>query len=441
MKLFNKSLVLLGALFSASTSYAVCSLSYPLIADTTEYGATPIQFGTLNLASAYLQPVGTILGNTVIPSPVLRNATSPEQAIWTCDKADLPNIFFLVATNGDEPWGGYIDIGGPDGLTDVYATWWKYVGIKLQMNDVVFTRYWQKLNIPSYGERADGKIDIRVKDIPPLEVTLYRVSSAPVRPRPSVCYDQATNGSYNGGYIGNVPAVCNQPSGYLQLAGNGQSTFTFYYDAVGTDSNSNWLFYGVYNGFGYGFFPSSTRLSTADTCVVRNATPIVNFGSIPAPDLNREMVATATLNVEVECSNTAVSGVDTDQVAIGFLPSTAALNNAQTLGLLSSNGSSEYLVSDDYNNDMSAKGVGIQIRNSRSGTNMRFLSASAPYAIGGGNGIGWYPVLEGSPDKISSITGYTTYSQQYDAILKKLPNQSIKAGQVKATATVIVKVQ
>ena len=389
MKFLNRSFVLLGSLVFASTSYAVCSLSIPLIADTTDAGVTAIELGTLNVASAYLQPVGTILGHAVMPSPILRNATSPEQAIWTCDKADLPNIYFLVATNGDEPWGGHIDIGGPDGLTDVYATWWKYVGVKLQMNNVAFTRYWQKLDIQSYGERADGKIDIRVKDIPPLEVTVYRVSSVPTLPRPSYCtYEQATDGSYNGGYVGTVPAVCGQPSGYLQLAGNGNSVFTFYYDAIGSDSNSNFFFWQAWNGFGYGFYPSSTRLSTADTCVARNVTPIVNFGSIPVPDLNRGMVSTANVNVEIECSDTAISGTATDQVAIGFLPSTAALNNAQTLGLLGGNGSSEYLVSDDYNNDTSAKGVGIQIRNSRSGTNMRFLSSSAQQLIGGGAAIG-----------------------------------------------------
>jgi type 1 fimbria pilin len=443
MKLFNTVFVLFGALFSASTSYAVCSLNWnPLTADTTDGNATAIQLGNVNIASAYVQPVGTVLAHTVVPSPILPNAKSPEQAIWICDKADLPNIYFLVATNGDERWNGYNDIGGPDGLTDVYATLWKYVGLKLQMRDVVLTRYWKKLDIETYGTRSDGKIEIRVKDIPPLEATLYRVSSVPTTGK-VVCYGPILYGTYKVGYnkplYGQNPLYCNQPSGYVQLSGNGKSAITFGHDPVGSDSDIYFAFFGAYNGFAYGFLNSSTRLSVVDSCAARNATPIVNFGTMQSADLKNGMIATAKVNVEIECSDTATSGTATDQVAIGFLPSASALNNAKTLGLLSSNGTSEYLVSDNYNDDSSAKGVGIQISNSRTGTKMRFLDEI--HLAGTGTASGWYPVLEGNPGKISSISGYSTYLQQYDATLKKLPNEEVKAGKIKSTATVIVKVQ
>ena len=446
MKPIYKALMLVGISLAASTSYARCILGSPRITDTTDTGATGINYGTINVASPYLQPAGSVIAHTVIQSPTLPNATNPDQALWTCDKADLPDIYFMVATNGDEPWGGHIDIGGPDGLSDVYATWWQYVGVKHQMRDVVFTRYWKRLDIETYGERADGRIDIRIRDIPPLEVTLYRVSSTvPTSPRGSFCgYNgQIVRGNYRGGYRqgSNTAYVCNQPSAYVQLGGNSNVAFGFNHDVLGSDSNANYLFWGAWNGFGYGFYNSTTNLTQAETCVARNATPIVNFGTVAAPDLNRGIPARANLNVEIECSNTAVSGVNADQVAIGFLPSNAALANAQTLGVLNANGSSDYLVADDYFADNSAKGVGIQLRNPSTNTEMKFLGASASSSTGGGQAVGWYPALEGSPTVIGSITGYTKYSQHYEAALRKLPNTDIKSGTVKATATVLVKVQ
>lgn len=169
-------------------------------------------------------------------------------------------------------------------------------------------------------------------------------------------------------------------------------------------------------------------------------TPTVNFPAIAATQLRNGATSEANFNVEIECSNTASSGTASNQVAIGFQPSSASYANAQKLNLINANGSSEYLVSDDYTNPQSAKGVGVKIQNSSTGTNMLFLNQ---YAIsGGGASAGWYPVLEGNPSPTGSQqAGYTSYLQQYRAVLAKIPTLDPIPGKVKATATVVVKVQ
>ena len=438
MKIFFKVFLVVAALIIMNTTHARCTRTGNI--DAADSYATPIEFGNSNLDSAYLQPVGSVLAHTVV-QPSHRTLTA-SSVIWTCDAADLPNIYFLVATNGDEPFGGHVDVGTVDGLDGVYATWWQYIGLKQSMDGVVFSRYWKRLDIKNYAVAANGQIQIRLMDIPPLEATLYKVSSLPSYSRGSFCYTHMiTDGTYKSGTLAgtNIKAACNQPSAYIQLGGNSNVTFAWTPDKEGSDSNTNYHFFSAY-GITYGLNTSSSNLSRAQSCVARNATPTVNFPSIAAAQLRVGDTAQANFNVEIECSNTAVSGVATNQVAIGFQPSAAAYSNAQALNLINPNGSSKYLVSDDYTNPQSAKGVGVKIENGSTGTNMLFLNQ---YAIsGGGTSAGWYPVLEGSPNQVGSQqAGYTSYSQQYRAILEKLPALDPTPGKVKATATVVVKVQ
>lgn len=432
-------LVLLVTLTAVTTSYARCVRSY-LGMSATDSNATPLDFGKLNLTSAYLQPVGSVLGHTVVP-PTHRGIPL-STVLWTCDEADLPHIYFLVATNGDEPFGGHVETGASDGLSGVYATWWQYIGLKQSMAGVTLSRYWQKINIENY-QKADGKIQIRLMDIPPLEATLYKISSLPSFTRGTLCNrNMIVSGSYKSGKLSTIgTASCNQPSAYIQLAGNNNVNIVPHHDQIGEDSNINFAFWGANNGFAYGLNTSTnSNLSQVQTCVARTATPTVLFQAIPAQQINNGSTAEANFNVEVECSNAAKSGVATDHTAIGFQPSNAAYVNAQKLGLINSNGSVQYLVSDQYQQSTYAKGVGIQLENSTTGTKMHFLNQ---YAIsGGGQSAGWYPVLEGDPSPIgSNQSGYRSYVQQYKAILKKIPYLDVKPGKVKATATVVVKIQ
>lgn len=439
MKLFIKFLLFIATLLTISTSYARCERTYAI--NAADSYATPIEFGSLNLSSAYLQPTGSVLGHTVVPPS--HRGISPSTVIWTCDPADLPNIYFLVATNGDEPFGGHVEVGEADGLSGVYATWWQYIGLKQSMDGVVFSRYWKRLDIKNYAVAANGRIQIRLMDIPPLEATLYKVSSLPVYSRGSFCYTHMiTDGTYQSGTLAGttIKAACNQPSAYIQLGGNSNVVFySWTPDKEGADSNTSYYFFSAY-GIAYGLNTSSSVLSRAETCVARNATPTVNFPAIAATQLRAGATSEVNFNVEVECSNTANSGTAKDQVAIGFQPSNAAYMNAQQLNLINANGSSEYLISDDYTNPQTAKGVGVKIQNGNTGTNMLFLNQ---YAIsGGGASAGWYPVLEGNNNSMGSMqAGYTTYLQQYRAILEKIPTLDPIPGKVKATATVVVKVQ
>ena len=440
MKQLFKLFLLLISIIVATASHARCERTYTALNASDSY-ATPLNFGALNLSSAYLQPVGTVLGHTVVPPS--HRGIAPSTVIWTCDEADLANAYFLVATNGDEPFGGHVEVGAADGLAGVYATWWQYVGLKQSMDNVVFSRYWKRLDIKNYN-LVNGRAEIRLMDIPPLEATLYKVSSLPSYSRGSFCNtNMIKSGTYQRGLLSNSTASytsCNQPSAYIQLGGNSNVTFYGWTpDKEGADSNSSFNFWAGF-GIGYGLNTSSSTLTQAQTCVARNATPTVNFPSIAAAQLRSGATAEAQFNVEIECSNTAVSGTATDQVAIGFQPSNSAYLNAQNLNLTNANGSSNYLISDDYTNTQSAKGVGIKLQNANTQTDMLFLNQ---YAIsGGGQSAGWYPVLDGNPSQTGSQqAGYTSYMQQYRAILQKLPNEDPKPGKVKASATVVVKVQ
>lgn len=445
--IYQLLLLIMATCFSLET-FARCDRTGNMI--TADSYAAPLNFGKLNLSSAYLQPVGTVLGTTAVP-PSNNNLPS-NTALWTCDKADLPYIHFLIATNGDENYGGAVLVGQSDGLDQVYATLWQYIGLKQWMDGQVLTRYWQIMEIKTYAEDPKtGKISIRLQDIPPLIATLYRVSNQyPAVSRHTFCPGtQKDRMLVSGSYIkginekGMQTGLCNQPSAYIQLAKirNSPPTMYFAHDFAGEDSDSRYNFFGANNGFPYGLntAPSST-VSQAATCVARNATPIVNFPPVAATQLKNGGTVEANFNVEVECSQSAAPGTASDQNAIGFQPSTASYLNAQKLGLINANGSVQYLVSDDYQNTESAKGVGVLLRNPQTQKNMHFLSQ---YAIAGGaNVAGWYSVTEGNPQYLgSNQPGYMSFLQEYTAILKGLPGINPTPGKVKATATVVVKLQ
>lgn len=103
------------------------------------------------------------------------------------------------------------------------------------------------------------------------------------------------------------------------------------------------------------------------------------------------------------------------------------------------------LLSDNYFSGTSAQGVGITIAYAN--------APSTPLTLIGQNGIdpinssfmgssaGWYPVLNNASATGSSASGYTNYSYNFVAALKKISGQTVTAGKVRATATVVVKVQ
>lgn len=422
MKKLWALLIIFLSLFSTQT-FATCARQSTT---NTSDGATAIiNFGTVNLASAYLQPVGTLLSSIVVPpTNFTYNNVTASSVLWICDVTDLPNMQFLVATNGDDRVGGFYDLGATDGIPDTYATYFQYVGLRQKMGGITVTRYWQAIPITTY-EIVGSKVHIRLQDIPPLYAELYRVSQlAPNAAASNFCGTQVSSGSY----------TCMQPNAYIQLQGPGLTG-----DKPGQDSAYNFLFWGAYNGFGYSMRSANT-LSQVSTCVARSATPLVTFKSMGIDELNNNQSTQANFNVAIECSNGVNSGTNSKQTAIGLQVSSGALAAARNLGLVNANSGVSALLSDNYGAADIAKGVGIYLSNTNTGENMIFVGQSN---VNSGALSGWYPVLSGAQNSGSTESGYTHYIHTFTATLKKITgiSDSVEAGKVKSTAYVLVRVQ
>lgn len=402
----------------------------------TEDGRTALMpFGKVNLYDSYFYPPGTLLASIVVPpTNYTYGGAAAGSVLWECDASDLPNIYFLVATNGDHWLGGYNEIGQADGLSETYATYFAYVGLKQTMSGIVVSRTWRKVPINTYAT-SGNKIQIRLQDIPPLQAELYRVSELPKTgggPQygcTSVVYGSSTGALYN----------CIQPNAYIQLVGPGIT-----HDNIGEDSNDYYRFWGVDNGFGYGM-RAVNKLYNTPTCVARNTTPLVLLPTISVSELNAGLTSTAPFNVSVECSNNVISGTNTGQTALGFQVSPGSYSAAKTLGLVNSNNGVSLLVSDNYTDTSMAKGVGISIAYSN--------NPGAPLTLIGqydidplnsaymGSNAGWYPILNNAIPAGSSQSGYTHYNYNFMATLKKIQGQSVTTGKIRATATVLVRIQ
>ncbi|MGK8933787.1 fimbrial protein [Pluralibacter gergoviae] len=407
-----------------------------------EYTAI-IPFGKVNLTDVHLAPVGSLLASVVVPpTNYTYGGASGATVLWECDEADLSSIYFLVATNGDDRVGGFYDLGAVDGLANVYATWFAYVGIRQTMAGVTLTRYWQKVPITNWNKTDKGKVQIRLQDIPPLQAELYRISTLPGTSSNS--YWCGNNNTDGGGIRfakpGGAVYSCTQPNSYIQLSSNDDNVVPFAHDLPGEDSATHYDFWGVDNGFGYGMRTGSTLYSNP-TCVARSADPLVLLPPISVNDLNNGLTSSARFSVQVECSDAAQSGVGDTQTAMGFQVSEGAFSAAKTLGLVNASGGVSAQVSDNYFANGVAKGVGITLAHSSApGAPLTLLGQ--PAATAGGAAAGWYPVLQGATKAGSALNGYSHYTYSLIATLKKLNDtQNVTAGRVKATAYVVVKMQ
>lgn len=409
------------------------------VTQTEDNRTAQIPFGKVNLTNPYLQPVGSLLATAIVPpTNYTYGGANASSVLWTCDKADLPNVHFLVATNGDDRVGGFYDIGTSDGLPGVYATYFAYVGLKLSMSGITVSRYWQRVPLTSYAE-SGNKIQIRLQDIPPLQAELYRISSLPGTG--AVSYYCGNNNTQGSGINFTGTYTCTQPNAYIQLVGPGIT-----HDNAGEDSAYKMQFWGADNGFGYGMRSAATLSQTA-TCVARNATPLVLFEAMSVQQLQAGASAQANFSVQIECSDSAVSGTNSGQTALGIQVSPGAYSAAQSLGLVNASGGVNALVSDNYGNDPGlARGVGITLKNAGTGAAMPFVgqpgnTGNTPISYPTGPNAGWYPVLTGATAVGSSASGYSNYLQTFIASLQQLPGENVTPGKVRATAYVLVKVQ
>ncbi|HHQ4784233.1 TPA: fimbrial protein [Aeromonas veronii] len=417
-------------LLSIASNSVLAACQRSEFANTSDNETAKIKVGKINITSTYLQPIGSLLASTVIPPTnyTFRGANA-STVIWTCDLADLPSLYYLVAVNGDDRVGGFWATGAADGLPYTYATWFEYVGLKLTMSGVPLERVWRKVPLTNYVT-DNGKIRIRLGDIPPLHAELYRISNLP----------PASGAASN--YCGNMGAAngtglvygCNQPNAYIQLVGPGIA-----HDAEGSDSAYSYHFWGANNGFGYGLLNAAT-LSNNATCVARNATPLVLFRTMTVEELNAGGVANSSFSVSVECSDKAISGTGSGHTTIGMQVSPGAYTAAQRLGLVNPLGGVSALLSDDYDASSSAKGVGIYLSNAVTSKSMNFVGQPG-LAGQQGASSGWFPVLEGATMIGSSASGYANHRLRFDVELGKIPGETVKPGKIRSTAYVLVKVQ
>ena len=398
--------------------------------------------GNINMTSAYLQPVGTVLASSVTSWTQSPLFPDPDEVLYECDAADKGSIFELFATNGDDRHGGFFDIGKTDGYENYYATWFPYTAIRFtHMNSgQVFTRYWQRTPITTYATTANGKIQIRVRDISAMKVDLIKVSTLPPRSGAASAYC----GSGMAPVTGTSTYRCTQPNAYVIFEG----PTGYVYPKEGTDSAYH------YEGFNYVWWMSIgmngspvSSYSHDATCAARNVTPLVQLPRISAGQLKAGQTVSSAFDITVECDNAVVSGVGTAQTSVGLQTSQEAYRKAQQLGLINSAGGVEYLLSDGYGTVSSvATGVGIRLSNAVTGQQMPFVgwsgcNGSTPCSANTANQAGWFPVLSGASSAGSSATGYTSYLIRLTATLIRLPGQQAQPGNVDAKAYVLIKVQ
>jgi len=430
------------ALCAPLAGWANCSLSGPLTsgAGTDDSSAARIPFGRINTPEITLQPAGTLLAATIVPpTNFTHNGAQADSILWTCDLADLPNLYFLVSTNGDDRVGGSLDVSTKEdpGLVGVYATWFAKVGIKLIMEGVVLSRWYQKVPLNNY-DVVGSKIVIRLRHVPVLRAELYRIRTIPTNGKytgfgSDFCWAVGTNG------VGRpTPAgtnySCDQPNAYIQLHGPGLQ-----HDEIGEDHNTKYAFWWGDNGFGYRMTNAATLSETA-SCAVRNNTPVVTFPTVSVQQLMQGMQLVQNFSVQIACSNQAQSGLGSGQTAIGIQVSPGAWQAAQTLGLINSAGGVTHLVADDYNAPSTARGVGVTVQNpAMAAGNLLFVGADLG-GNQGGNTAGWYPALAGAT-AMGAVPGGTGYLHTFTATLARLNAQTVTPGNFQANATIVLKIQ
>jgi len=421
----------------ATTAAANCQRTTHLKADT--HHTAPIRFGRVTLTSPYLQPPGSLLASVVVPpTDYTSTGANADTVLWRCDAADLPNLRFLVATNGNSRFGGHNNIGRPDGLIGVYATWFDNVGLRLTMDGVVVTRTWKSVPLAGYAAhtvRGKSIIDIRVKDVPPLHAELYRVSQ--ITPKAGYVTTCSTLNQRKPTASG-TPYDCPRPNAYVQLAGYGSGAK---HDLEGEDSHTHFKFIGAHNGFGYRLYHAATLVART-SCAVRNAPAHVKFPPATLAQMQAGHEIPVPFSVQIECNNAAPSGTGQNQVTLGIQVSPGAWRAAQALNLVNPVGGVTALVSDQYGLDATlAQGVGIKLKNADTGNVLYFAGQSDTPSTTAAN-AGWYPVRQGAR-KIgaSTETGYTHYQHNFTATLHRLPGRTVTAGRIQATGYVVVKVQ
>lgn len=382
---------------------------------------------SVNINNSTFQPDGTLLASGTVRFLQSGNQSyAAEQILYRCQASDAGNLFEYYATNGDNAYGGYYEVGTVNGLPQSYQTY--VTGMALRATNLstgeFYSRYWKARPLTNLDTDSQGWILVKAKNFSDTKVELFRMSNSV-------------------GWSGTGIYPYSQPATYIAFKGGGVSSGL----SVGADSNSQ------YSGW-YSDWPGTVNLYNRITirrsaaCSVTNVTPSVLFPTIGVADLKAGKTHQRPITIKFSCqtgspANTGVtafaSGVAINQTAMGILVNPGNAAAAVAAGFGTTGSGVGYLLSDNYGTDPSvATGVGIQISRT-SGAALNLLSTLSGSVLGG-NTAGWYPVLDDASAG-TVVSGMTTYTKTLNATLKMLPGKTVTAGKIRATAQVIIQVQ
>ncbi len=381
----------------------------------------------INLSSGDFIPPGTMLASSV--APFVQYGTTggydPERVFFRCAPEDP--VYEMYSTNGDNYYSGHPTrdkTGLALGLEAAYETAWD--NILLRLTNVTtgeyFTDIWKERLLTDLDTDSHGYRLVKAKNLSTVRAEVY---------------SSGGNQShlYANTRLSQIYAYT-QPSAYIAIKGPGLAAPTTGNSHV-NDFNgwaSNWPgAIGMYR---------NVTLKRYPTCVVLNATPYVFLPSVSRNDIeNGTATSEVPFQISFKCQNAMVSGTGNNQTALGILASPGAYAAAPKLGLVNAQSGISHLVSDNYGSSGYAEGVGIRILRDNNPIN---LLSSENSALGGANAnqMGWYPIIGNNTVLTGNRNGVDFYTENFRARLEKLPQAAaVTPGRVRATATVVIRVQ
>lgn len=439
---FIRICLLILSLFTCLSLNARCVKGPDFVRTVASGYGVGLALGTINITNNKVQPVGSLLASNVVRfSDNPRFKKGPDSILWVCDRADVNNIYEIIATNGNDRNGGHFEVGSFDGYPNYYATLFRNVGIRLTHvnSGRVFTRNYQRIPLQNYAISPDGlKIHIRVKDFSPIRADLIRVSLT--TPRGQSPFDwcgkaeQLTSGTY----------TCTQPNGYVSFCSPGSPAA---YCDTG-DSSTSYVGWGLDNwmGINMGGVAPMAELVSKRTCTAKSVTPVVTFPPITVDALNNGGKSQGMFTVNILCEGLTGTGTVSGLTALGMQVPYENYQAALRLNLVNSSGGVSYLLPTDLGVSGMASGVGIQIANANDGMIRNFIGwqrcNAAPSYCAAGEAGGWYDARDGARVVNNGGTlGISEYAINFNAYLSRIGNQTVRAGQVYASAQILVKVQ
>lgn len=382
----------------------------------------------VNINNSTFQPDGSIISVGI--QSFLNSGSSTytsDQILFRCSADESGKLYEYYATNGDSTYAGMNEVGSSAGITGAYQTY--ATGMAIRATNLstgeYYSRYWKARSLTNLDTDSLGWILVKAKNFSNTKIELFRLSAS------------------LGGWSGTGIYPFSQPSTYIAFQGGGISSGL----TVGGDSlsqSSGWYVYwpGAVNLY------NALYIRRSATCSVTNVTPTVIFPVITVAELNSGVTRKMPFSIQFSCQTGApasnnvaafANGIAENQTAMGILANSANASTAIVQGFGTAGGGVSYLLSDGYGTDSTvASGVGIQISRS-SGSVLNLLSTLSGPVLGG-NGAGWYSVLDDATAN-AAANGVTSYTKTLYATLTALPGKTVTAGKFKATAQIIIQVQ